>query len=1125
MTCNKYWLLGGIVGFCFNINSASGQIIPDRTTDTSVYPCQNTCNITGGTVAGQNLFHSFTEFNVGAGESIYFADPGVTNIFNRVTGSNISNINGTLGVSDGNANLWLLNSNGIIFGEGGSLDLNGSFVATTADEIQFGNGNSFSAIPQEPENLALLTVDPSALFFNQMGHKGSIVAKGANLSVPPKSNITFVGQQTDENSGIWFEASSLNAPEGNISLGAIAGEGKIGINLDSKLNFPKHITKGNINLTQSSSLNGSGTNPSSIYLTGDSVKLAGRSQVLIENFGSADDGEINLEVNHLSIQENSKILSSNSSTSKGNSADINVKAQSVEVIGRDNRIFQQFLIQNVQLADSSRVDSSVIETLTFGTGDSGNINIEAKNLFIDRGGRVGSTTFDRGATGNLNIDISDALKISGSGLFTGSTAFVPGAVGKISINTDRLTIAKAGVISSSTLGNGDAGSLNINASSLIEIQDTPANSFIPTGIYSNAVWGVGKGGNLGIDTPKLTISGGSSISASSGGIINNNNVTDTVPFGGNGGNVAIDAESVNIQGASADGKFSSSILNNTTTNNPAGDLIINTENLLVNENGFISASSIGTGEGGNISIKAANSVNISGNSVNSLQQLLLESLQGKLKVEAIRGGLAALTINDGRAGNITIDTPQLNVNNGAIVSTATFGKGDAGNLNINVAENVNITGAAIISPTFAEGDAGKIELYTKNLNILQGGAIASASVGSGSAGDISILARESIAISNIIPNLLFSGSISTGSYRGEGFSGNLAIDTNRLSLIDGANIETNNIAIKSLIQGQNALSVLDNSTTERGRLTIDASESITILGKSSVENLFNISSSSRISSTTSTSAPASNIVINTKNLSIFDGGEISVNSIGTGSAGTLAIAADYLTIADRARLNGTTLSGRGGNINLAIDDIIELRDRSEIDTNAIGEGNGGNIKIDTTFVIARDTSKISANALSGRGGNINITAKDLFIAPDSSISASSKLGIDGEVEIETFDTYNRNNLVELPGKTIRANNLIVKSCSSRDRRNNVFSYTGKGGVSPNLLTEYYLGDRALIADFALPKPETNNTVEIDNLQLTVSPKARIEAATWKINAKGKVELIAQADGYMLPTLNNCPFKK
>ncbi|MEL6930341.1 MAG: filamentous hemagglutinin N-terminal domain-containing protein, partial [Cyanobacteria bacterium J06600_6] len=182
------------------INSAQAQIIPDSTTDADVIDsCANSCNITGGKLAGENLFHSFQEFSIRQGESVYFADPGVANIFSRVTGNNASQIFGTLGVS-GNATLFLLNPNGIIFGEGATLDINGSFFATTADEIQFGDLGSFAAVSDSSENLTLLTVNPNALLFNQMGQQGAIakLAEGiainnTSLNLPETETLTLLG--------------------------------------------------------------------------------------------------------------------------------------------------------------------------------------------------------------------------------------------------------------------------------------------------------------------------------------------------------------------------------------------------------------------------------------------------------------------------------------------------------------------------------------------------------------------------------------------------------------------------------------------------------------------------------------------------------------------------------------------------------------------------------------------------------------------------------------------------------------------------------------------------------------------------------------------------------------------
>ena len=164
----------GCLAIVFWSNSVIAQIIPDNTLGNKgsiVTPNINIKDsfadrIDGGTTIGANLFHSFSEFNVSDGQGVYFANPvGIENIFSRVTGSNRSNILGTLGVN-GDANLFLINSNGIFFGSNASLDIGGSFLATTANAIQFGDRYFFSTT--NPQNPSLLTVNPSALFFSQL---------------------------------------------------------------------------------------------------------------------------------------------------------------------------------------------------------------------------------------------------------------------------------------------------------------------------------------------------------------------------------------------------------------------------------------------------------------------------------------------------------------------------------------------------------------------------------------------------------------------------------------------------------------------------------------------------------------------------------------------------------------------------------------------------------------------------------------------------------------------------------------------------------------------------------------------------------------------------------------------
>ncbi|MEG4910784.1 filamentous hemagglutinin N-terminal domain-containing protein, partial [Microcoleus sp. F8-C4] len=187
------WQIGGCVAIFGAIlggmsDRVNAQIVPDRTLgveNSVVTPDVNirgieSDRIDGGATRGANLFHSFSDFNVGQGRGVYFANPsGIENILTRVTGSNSSNILGRLGVLGG-ANLFLLNPNGIVFGPNASLDIQGSFLATTAGRIQLGDSGYFSAA--EPQTSSLLSVSPGALFFNAVANQPTSIINQGNLS-------------------------------------------------------------------------------------------------------------------------------------------------------------------------------------------------------------------------------------------------------------------------------------------------------------------------------------------------------------------------------------------------------------------------------------------------------------------------------------------------------------------------------------------------------------------------------------------------------------------------------------------------------------------------------------------------------------------------------------------------------------------------------------------------------------------------------------------------------------------------------------------------------------------------------------------------------------------------------
>uniref|UniRef100_UPI0039A5098E filamentous hemagglutinin N-terminal domain-containing protein n=1 Tax=Nostoc piscinale TaxID=224012 RepID=UPI0039A5098E len=169
---------------------AQAEVKPDGTLGTAVSPGSgsNSYNITGGTAVGNNLFHSFQQFSIPTGGSATFnSTSGIQNIFSRVTGGDVSYINGSIKTNSG-VNLFLLNPAGIIFGDKAQLKVGGSFIGTTANSIKFADGNEFTV---NPMTTPLLTMNvPIGL---QMGsNSGAINVYGAKLAVPAKNTFALV---------------------------------------------------------------------------------------------------------------------------------------------------------------------------------------------------------------------------------------------------------------------------------------------------------------------------------------------------------------------------------------------------------------------------------------------------------------------------------------------------------------------------------------------------------------------------------------------------------------------------------------------------------------------------------------------------------------------------------------------------------------------------------------------------------------------------------------------------------------------------------------------------------------------------------------------------------------------
>jgi filamentous hemagglutinin family protein len=223
---SRAWTAAGVaVALC---SSASAQIA----TDGSVGPAQSlsgpafSIGSALGTLSGNNLFHSFSTFNLSAGESATFTGSStLANIVARVTGGTGSSIDGTIATQTGGTpSVFLVNPAGIIFGPNASLNVEGSFHVSTADYLKFadgakfmsnlGDGSTFSTA--EPAAFGFLTANPASVAINGL-HSTS----NAGLSVRLGSTINIVGGE------VQIIGKQLTAPGGTIAATAVASPGEL----------------------------------------------------------------------------------------------------------------------------------------------------------------------------------------------------------------------------------------------------------------------------------------------------------------------------------------------------------------------------------------------------------------------------------------------------------------------------------------------------------------------------------------------------------------------------------------------------------------------------------------------------------------------------------------------------------------------------------------------------------------------------------------------------------------------------------------------------------------------------------------------------------------------------------
>jgi CHAT domain-containing protein len=794
---NQRWL--GLILFTTAIAPANAQPVPitpaSDGTGTVINQNGNQFNINGGSLSGdsQNLFHSFEQFGLSEGQIANFiSNSEIQNILGRVVGGNASIINGLIQVTGSNANLYLINPAGVIFGTNSSLNIPGSLTVTTATGIDF-NDQTFQSLGAN--DYANLIGNPSGYRFD-LSQAGVILNEG-NLSLEPGQNLTLLG-------GTVINTGTLSAPGGTLTMAAVPGESLVRIsqsgqllNLEvtplnngketyaiNPLTLPELLTGGEVQShVNTVSINTSGE----VFLNHSNTIIPNQEAVAIAsgNINAADNNNIggdigifgnivglvdgNLDVSGVNGGGNIRIggdyqgngLVPNASQTFVSNSDISADAITdgnggrVIVWSDENTNFQGNItaVGGNNIGDGGFVEISGKENLTFeGKVDVGAINglagtilFDPKNIVIEDQGNDpinGNSQFsenpENGATfdADLFTDLTGEVILEANNDIVINEAIITNSLDTLEFRAGHSIKINADIDTSASNGNINLRANNNNAilenreSGLSKITQQPGTT-INAG-SGNILLEIGElttGGEINIDN--IITSGNLSVNANGGNI---NRVTPES---------TIRAENTLFQtfGSGGIGTDISPLqidANNIEAEAGRGGVYINFLNSINvggvsdNFNGIVSRNQ------GNILLNTQGNFNLT----ERLDTVTIGDSAGDItinssgQIDTTQGEIKAIG-NDGNGGNILIDA-EVDILTGFINSSAENPGNIAGNITLNSNTGDINTTADNIHATATGGLGGNVSFTAaERINI---GFVSTS--GASEAGDITIISNN-----------------------------------------------------------------------------------------------------------------------------------------------------------------------------------------------------------------------------------------------------------------------------------------------------------------------------------------------------------------------------------------------
>ena len=704
------------------IRVAIGQIAFDSSLGSAgpVVPSGNTFRIDANpdAISGGNLFHSFSEFSIPSGMVADFESPAaIQRIIARVTGEEVSKIEGTLMTNGSGADFFLINPNGILFGKNAKIDVRGAFTASTAETLTDGHGGTHS---MRASDQVLFSAPIAAYGFLGAAQDGHIDISGSVLN-NPLGNIQFIGRSVSFSNAQVTAGGDLNVMAVGESTSSLAADcetetpgvlgGRVSI-CDTKLasgEATHRIAVAGVNVDiDSSKLNFNGIDNTKdfngiIKSTGGSIKIEASNRLCVSNgsgIGSVQeigDGTTSIDIRSMGriVVKHSQIISQTRTSGLG--ASIYVRAAELEVEG--DGLIEQLGILSLSEASAKGGAVDVHVTGELKISKFGLIGSESSNRSNGGGGGVIVNAGKIHITGAESNNTQDFFQTGIIGQSDGS-----GVGGSLTVDAGEILLSRGGLIDSSSFGAGKGGAITVHAS---KIMADRAESQFFTGIGSDTET-QGDGGNVSVYADEISLLKGGLISSSTSGA-------------GNAGSLSVVADRFTASGSGIDSPFVAATRSGlaavtvkkeplpTPTGN-GGDIHLSVGQLILQDQGSVSTLSEGSGRAGNIKIVADNFKMDSGARI-SVEGFAAEGgtadLTGHQSFEISNSEIEARSATIG--GSISISSDGLILLRDSKVS-ANAGK-DGGNIDFANTQHL-VLNRTPLSANAVEGDGGKITVST-----------------------------------------------------------------------------------------------------------------------------------------------------------------------------------------------------------------------------------------------------------------------------------------------------------------------------------------------------------------------------------------------------------------------------